>query len=176
MKILVISDTHGNLVAVRHVLDFAKAQNIEAVIHCGDWCDAQSVKTVLEYGLPLYAVMGNCDEAHRNEVSLALDSGSSEISTFAEASVDRHFAPDVWEGELGGRKIAIAHQPWKLDEHRVSGKFDALFYGHFHHQAGSKMYGKTLVVNPGALGNTPKPSFAVYDTETNTATIIDIPT
>lgn len=161
MKVLVISDTHGNLTAIKHVLGFAKRQKVDAVIHCGDWCDEQSVKAVLEYNLPLYTVLGNCDEAHKEEVWSAL------------AAANR--GEDTLGLELGGRKIAIAHEPWKLDEHRISGKFDALFYGHFHNQAGSKTYGDTLVANPGALGNTTKPSFAVYKTSSNTAELIEIP-
>lgn len=167
MKILVISDTHGNLVAIRHVLGFAKSQNMGAVIHCGDWCDAQSVKIVLEFGIPLYTVLGNCDEAHVQEIAATFDKNSNSRI---------YSAPDVWEGAIAGRKVAIAHHPWKLDEHRISGKFDALFHGHLHMAAKVEKMGNTLVVNPGALGNTTKPSFAVYDTETNTATIIDIPT
>lgn len=162
MRVLVISDTHGNIATIKHVLGFAKTQGIEAIIHCGDWCDEQSVKVVLEYNLPLYTVLGNCDEAHKEEVWSALAGANKE--------------EDVLEFKLGGRRIAIAHQPYKISDHIESGKYDAVFHGHLHMAARVEKMRSTLVVNPGALGNTTKPSFAVYDTDSNTAEFIEIPT
>src|SRR3990167_5660357 len=161
MKVLVISDTHGNINLIRHVLGFAKQQKMEAVLHCGDFSTTQDVAEVLRSGLPLYAVIGNADEARYTQIWKAL-----------ESAVARG---DVIEFELGGRKIAVAHQPEKVSERIESGNFDALFHGHLHMAAKVAISGKTLVVNPGALGNTTKPSFAVYDTETNTAQLIEIP-
>lgn len=166
MKVLVISDSHGNLGAIAHLIGFAKTKNLGAIIHCGDFSTAQDVVETLKAGIPVYAVMGNGDEARYNEIWKALNSDRNSAI---------HCAPDVWEGELGGRKIAIAHQPEKIREHINSGNFDAVFHGHLHMSAGVKTIDNTLVVNPGALGNTTKPSFAVYDTETNLATIIDLP-
>ena len=163
MKILIASDTHGNLVALSHVLSFGKIQGVEAIIHCGDWCDGQAVKTILKVDIPLYAVMGNCDEAHKEEVWEVLQ-GATEKNQ------------NLLETELDNRKIAIAHQPEKISSHIQSGKFDAIFHGHLHMSASVKTTGNTLIVNPGALGSTPKPSFAIYDTKTNTAELIEIPT
>ncbi|PIP57073.1 YfcE family phosphodiesterase, partial [Candidatus Woesebacteria bacterium CG22_combo_CG10-13_8_21_14_all_45_10] len=37
MKIVVISDSHGNIANLKHVLGFAKKIKAEAIIHCGDW-------------------------------------------------------------------------------------------------------------------------------------------
>jgi len=50
MKILVISDSHGNLSNLKHVMGFAKKLNIDAVIHAGDWNTIESVETVLSFG------------------------------------------------------------------------------------------------------------------------------
>lgn len=161
MKVLVISDTHGNISAIRHVLGFAKAQNMDAVFHCGDWSTSQDVVEVLKSGLPLYAVTGNADEARYQEIWNAL-----------EPTVERG---DVMEFTLDGRKIAMAHQPEKVRVHMIDGNFDAVFHGHLHMAARVETVGDTLVVNPGALGSTAKPSFAVYDTDSNTAEIITIP-
>ena len=162
MKILIISDTHGNINGIRHVLGFAKSQNIGAVIHCGDFATTQDVFEVLRANIPLYAVFGNADEARFQEIANALS-----------AAVQKG---DTIEFELDNRKIAIAHQPEKISSHIQSGKFDAIFHGHLHMSASVKTIGNTLVVNPGALGSTPKPSFAIYDTKTNTAELIEIPT
>lgn len=116
---------------------------------------------IFRAALPVYAVLGNADEARYNEIWQAL-----------ETAVERG---DVIEFTLDGRKITMAHQPSKVSEQIASGNFDAVFHGHLHIAARVKMYGKTLVVNPGALGATTKPSFAVYDTQTNAAELIDIP-
>ena len=61
MKILIISDSHGNIANIKHVMGFATNINANAVIHCGDWDNLESVKTVLSFGIPLYSVLGNAD-------------------------------------------------------------------------------------------------------------------
>lgn len=160
MKILVISDTHGNINNIRHVLGFAKSENMDAIFHCGDFSTAQNVAEVLCSGLPLYAVTGNADEARYEEIWSAL-----------EQAVERG---DTVEFTFDGRKIAMGHQPAKVREFLESGNFDAVFFGHLHYSS-KKIVGNTLVVNPGALGNTKNPSFAVYDTSTNSAELIQIP-
>lgn len=161
MNVLVISDTHGNINMIRHVLDFAKHQNMQAIFHCGDFSTTQDVAEVLRSGLPLYAVLGNADEARYNDIWKALSLAKKR--------------GDVIEFELEKRKIAIAHQPSKVDDKIRSGEYDAVFHGHLHQRARVEIYDRTLVVNPGALGDTITPSFAVYDTMSNTAELIDIP-
>lgn len=160
MKILVISDSHGNINHIGHVVGFAKAQNMSAIFHCGDFSTSQDVVEVLKSGLPLYAVTGNADEARHQEIWNALEPAT--------------LRGDLLEFTVDGRKIAMGHEPLKVAEHISSGNFDAVFYGHTHVGV-VKTVGNTLVANPGALGNTKHPSFAVYDTETNLATIIDLP-
>ncbi|MEK7576675.1 MAG: YfcE family phosphodiesterase [Patescibacteria group bacterium] len=160
MKILVISDTHGNINHIRHVVGFAKSQSMSAIFHCGDFSTSQDVVEVLKSGLPLYAVTGNADEARYNEIWSALEPAT--------------LRGDVLKFTVDGRKIAMGHEPSKVREFIQNGSTDAVFYGHLHSPS-VKLVGDTLVVNPGALGNTTKPSFAIYDTESNTAEIIEIP-
>ena len=61
MKILVISDSHGNIANLKHVMGFGKKIGVKAVIHCGDWDNIESVEAVLSFGIPLYTVLGNAD-------------------------------------------------------------------------------------------------------------------
>ena len=161
MRVLVISDTHGNLGAIKHLVGFAKTQNLGAIIHCGDFSTPQDVVEVLRTDIPVFAVMGNGDEARYQEIWKALDGAKKRGDTI--------------EFELDGRKIGMGHQPEKVRDFINSGNFDAVFHGHLHMSAGVKKIDNTLVVNPGALGNTVAPSFAVYDTDLNAATIIDLP-
>ncbi|KKR62027.1 MAG: hypothetical protein UU02_C0050G0003 [Candidatus Woesebacteria bacterium GW2011_GWA1_40_43] len=61
MKILIISDSHGNIANLNHVMGFAKKYRVTSVIHAGDWNNLESVETVLSYEIPLHAVLGNAD-------------------------------------------------------------------------------------------------------------------
>ena len=161
MRVLVISDTHGNVQVIRHVLGFAKTQKLEAIFHCGDFSTPTDVAEILRAGLPLYAVMGNADEARYDEIWNTLGSAKER--------------GDVLEFSLDGLSIAMAHEPHRVSTQISSGNFDAVFHGHLHLAARVEIHDKTVVVNPGALGNTTKPSFAVYDTKINMAKLIEIP-
>lgn len=60
MKILLISDTHGDLAKVYEI--YEKLTNIDMIIHCGDYQkDAYALEDYL--GIPVVAVKGNCDNA-----------------------------------------------------------------------------------------------------------------
>ena len=82
------------------------------------------------------------------------------------------------EIKLGNRKIAFNHYP-KLGELLAkTGDYDAVFYGHTH-VAVNKKIGKTLLLNPGAVcgiqgGKPGIATYAIYDTKTNSAKILEI--
>jgi len=143
MKIVVISDSHGNIANLKHVLGFAKKIKAEAIIHCGDWDNLAAVDTVLSARIPLHSVVGNAD-----------------VDPEIAKMVNRQWL----KVNLGGRKIGvvhnltISHQPLAID-------LDVIFCGHRHFKM-EKMINGVKVIAPGALGG-PKPSFAVYDTGTN---------
>lgn len=65
MKILLISDTHGELDKVIQV--YNKLSGIDMIIHCGDYeRDANALKDSLK--IPVVSIKGNCDsstEPHR---------------------------------------------------------------------------------------------------------------
>lgn len=159
MKILVISDSHDNIVRLKHVLGFANKIKAGAVIHCGDWSSVDAVNTMDNLGVRTYGVLGNADIDPQMVVSLR------------KAKVK--FNSDFLKLQLGGRKIGVCHYPARLKEAIKSQEYDAIFCGHIHSKY-KKIIGKTLVVRPGALGRTSFPSFAVYDTETNDVEFIDI--
>jgi len=75
---------------------------------------------------------------------------------------------------LGGKKIAWTHFPQFAKPLAVTGKYDAVFYGHTHKKHEEKI-GKTLLVNPGNIMGNPGPaSFAVYDTSSDSVDFFDI--
>lgn len=60
MKILLLSDTHGDLSKVYEI--YEKLNNIDCIIHCGDYQkDAYELEDHL--GVPVVSVKGNCDGA-----------------------------------------------------------------------------------------------------------------
>jgi putative phosphoesterase len=148
MKIVVISDSHGNIVNLKHVMGFAKKFNAKAVIHCGDWDNIEAIETVLSYEIPLYTVMGNAD----------VSDGIDEYLKFNS----KKFDPDFLKTEIGGRKIGIIHKV-KKDDKRFEG-LDAVLSGHYHSKE-EKMIDFTKFIRPGAIIN--GINFAVYETETN---------
>jgi putative phosphoesterase len=150
MKILVISDSHGHVANLKHVMGFAKKIKVDAIIHCGDWNTIDAVEEVLSSGIPLYTVAGNADI--RPEVIKMLKMKS------------KMFSEEFLEFELGGKKIGVTHKPSDLKRYFESKKIDIIFCGHIHSKDESIVEG-VKIVRPGAIinGN----NFAVYNTETN---------
>lgn len=159
MKILVISDSHDNIVRLKHVIGFVKKHKFDAIIHCGDWSSANAVNTMENLGIEIYGVLGNADVDPQI------------ISSLRKANVI--FDSNFLKLELGGRKIGVCHYPDKLKEAIEGKEYDILSCGHIHNKH-KEIYGKTLVVRPGALGRTLLPSFAVYDTEKNDVEFVDL--
>jgi len=131
MKVLIISDTHGNV--NRAFRACTRSEPFDVIIHLGDGCgDADILRDALD--VPVINVAGNCDP------------GSS--------------APreQVWECE--GKRILLTHGDAyqvksgliRLRQRAEEIGADAVLFGHTHqslveHQSG------LLLVNPGALAN-----------------------
>ena len=162
MKILVVSDTHGNIVRLKHVLGFAERFSVSALVHCGDWDNLETARLMGEVKIPVYGVLGNADEAHYNEILGELKGAGVEVGEV-----------DIIKTEFDGKKVAIGHQPFRVAEYITKGEFDLVFHGHTH-QKKDKFFGKTHVINPGAVANTTLPSFAIYDTKSDRVEFVDI--
>lgn len=149
MKVLVISDSHGNVANLKHVIGFVKRIGIGAIIHCGDWDTVESVEVVIASGIPLYTVLGNADV--REDVIQELKVKSEK------------FTEDYLEVGLGNKKVGVIHDISFIP------KVDVLFCGHTHQQYESIIDGLE-VVNPGALEQ--GINFAIYDTESGKIELI----
>jgi len=156
MKILVVSDSHGNIANLKHVMGFAKKFRVSVVIHAGDWNTIESVETVLSFGIPLYTVLGNADV--REDVIKNL--------RFKSKNFGEHFLTV----ELGKRKIGITHKPSNNKKYFFGKKLDVIFNGHLHSKYES-VKGDVKFIRPGAIinGN----NFAIYDTTTNGVEFIE---
>lgn len=131
MKIIVFSDSHGDLTEMRAALK--KHRHADVVAFCGDGCsDIQRIR--MEFpDKQYYAVCGNCDW-YCNE-------------------------PNIQEFQLVGKNFFVTHghlfgvkQGYDriINLGRQNG-FDIILFGHTHKQLTS-VEGGILLVNPGSIG------------------------
>jgi len=161
MKIGIISDSHDNLPNIYKAVDYLKANGVEVIIHCGDVC-APSVmrEIVLRFAKPLHLVFGN------------VDGDCDRMTKLAKDLPDLTLHGEQGEVELADKKFAFVHYPIVAQQLAQSGKYDVVFYGH-DHRAWQKNVGNCQMINPGTLaGLFAKPTFAIFDTDSNTAQLV----
>ncbi len=143
MKFAIVSDTHDNIKNFLKIVDFLNKEKIATILHCGDICNQEIIdEAVKSFKGKIYYVRGN---------------GDYELPEL----------PEKMEIQLGGKKIFINHYPEIAKKAAESGKYDLVFYGHTHKPWEEKV-GKCRLVNPGEVaGQRYKPTFALYDTETD---------
>ena len=169
MLIAVISDSHDHRDNILKAVSIINEKNVEALIHCGDfvapfvkkWFDELNDKTKNQF----FGVFGNNDGER-----LYLKQVLGQICVFAQNSNEQII-------ELGGKRIYFSHMPKKesIDALANSGRFDIILSGHTHSMEIRK-YKEVLIINPGELCGylTDKPTFAIIDTETMEAEIIEL--
>jgi uncharacterized protein len=147
MKIGVLSDTHGETGAVRQAICILNQERVGLTIHCGD----VGVEIVpLLKGLPTHFVAGNMDNP--DELREAV------------TATEHTLHPQLGTLEIDGRRLAFLHgHDVKLLWHTIhSGYYDLVCHGHTHNFS-RRIEGQTLVLNPGALSRTSRPSLATVD-------------
>ena len=154
MKLGILSDTHNNIPNLLKALQVFKAEGISQLLHCGDMADMLTARQMT--GFDVIYVNGNTDRS------------AEAVSYTVWALNPRNEIPgDVYEGELGGVRIAATHGhlTGRLNKLIRSRRYKYVFHGHTHRQR-EEMIGKTRVINPGALGG------ALY--EPRTICIVDL--
>lgn len=149
MKVLVVSDTHGNISNVEEVLDLIKNAGIEAILHCGDYIsDMQRLKK-LHPEMKVYGVYGNCD-------GMAYGDDLTKIITLEGVNIFM----------THGHKYHVKWGDYEelLIDAAAEGAQAALF-GHSHcAYIGCK--DEILLLNPGSIScprDTNNPSYAILD-------------
>lgn len=138
MKILVLSDSHGNTEAVQTAFE---KENPDVVLHLGDYArDAEGITSV-----PVYKVEGNCDRPD----------GSPEILNIVLDGV-RFFLTH-------GHIFNVKYDTASYATHCLYRDVKVALYGHTH-IPDAKMFGDMLLLNPGTCGRGQK-TYAVLDTE-----------
>lgn len=147
MKIGVLSDTHGDTGVAERAIRVLHSQQIDLAIHCGD----VGVEVVpLLKGLTTHFVYGNMDDPAELREAIA--------------EPEHTLHEQLGTLEIEGRRLAFLHgHDVKLLRHTIgSGHYDLVCHGHTHSYSRT-VQGRTLVLNPGALGRTSRPSLAVVD-------------
>ncbi len=180
MKVGVISDIHGNKVALDAVL--ADMPPVERVLCAGDivgynpW-HADCVEAVRNGSIP--TVMGNHDRATAGDDSFAFNSmAGAGVEHAREQLSERELA---WLGALPdsrrvcGERIRLVHgHPDDPDRYTypesfspdLLGEEDVLVMGHTHVQ-GHRIFSEGIVLNPGSVGQPrdgdPRAAYSVVD-------------
>lgn len=165
MKVAVISDIHDNAHNLVMFFEQVKKYDVEKIIFLGDFAWAAIAGLLCASPIPVFAIWGNNDgdKTLITKFSLGKDS-NLEIGL------------DIFDTiELDSRKIFLSHYPMLAKSMARSWDFDAVFYGH-NHEKHKESIEKCLVLNPWEIGayKTWIASFAIYDTQTNEAEIIEI--
>ena len=142
MKILVISDTHGNWpLALRA---WHLAMQPDAVIHLGDGgSDAEMLSHIL--GTGIIRVSGNCDNGYTEPRELMLEFEGKRLL--------------LTHGDMYGVKSGLT----RLEQRGREVGADILLFGHTHHATIITLSG-ILLVNPGTLMRTSQQTtFAILE-------------
>ena len=173
MKIAILSDIHDHIWNLDKVLTKVK-DKVKAIIFCGDMCAPFTAGNLAKAGVPTYVCLGNGDEDQIGSLQRALEVIKISGGKMHWIPLTEEFGKVV----VDGKKIAFCHYP-KLGELLAkTGDYDAVFHGHTH-VSKSETFGKTLLVNPGAVCGIQKgqpgiASYSIYDTTTHTSKIIEI--
>lgn len=164
MKIAIISDIHDNLVNLGKCLHWCAKKKIKNIICCGDITNSETLKFLADnFKGIIYLVRGNIEIYDKGEIGRY-----DNIKYLGRAG----------KIELNGKTIGVCHEPAYIPKvismEPSSGggaRCDIIFYGHTHKPWEEERDG-VKIINPGTLGGMfTKATFAVYDTETETANL-----
>lgn len=155
----IISDTHDNVPNIKKAVDIFKAKKVDLVIHLGDL--VAPVTALYFRGLKTKFIKGNCD-------------GDVEMMKEKIKEIDGEFLGVSSELNISNKKMFLIHEPDKVNELALSGKYDYILHGH-DHRAKDEKIGKTRIINPGThyLGN-PIHTIALLDLEKDKVEFIGI--
>lgn len=149
MKILIVSDSHGNMLAVREAIK--KEQPIDMLFHCGD---VEGNVNLIEdmAGCPCHVVSGNCD----------FFSGLPK-EKIVEVSDKKFFITH-------GHNYGVSYGSDRLFYLAKQCGYDVVMYGHTHVPFIEKQEG-VWIINPGSISrprtSTREYTYAVMDIDEN---------
>ena len=136
-RIAIISDIHGNLEALKSVLDDIKERNINRIFCLGDiiakGTHQQECVDLVKENCEVI-IRGNCDEYFTSDIDL---------STKTQSEIDR----------ITWNKNKLNDETFLPSSNTISDKkADVLIYGHIHTPYAQKIYNR-MIINTGSVGN-----------------------
>lgn len=197
MKIAILGDIHGNSYALTAVLEAISLAKVDKLLITGDlvgyYFSPLEVLNLLA-GWDFDIVSGNHEKmlstarnCHDYLVQVNNRYGSGLQIALEELSLHQQDwlceLPNTLNLELDGVRILLSHgAPWDVDEYIYPDscvekfsthdfkKFDLVIMGHTHYPMCIQL-GKTLLINPGSVGQPrnrmPGAAWALYDTESH---------
>lgn len=143
MKLLVLSDSHGN---VRNMAEAVECTAPRMILHLGDcWRDAEQLRDLYP-DIPLVQVPGNCDFRPQEPSEQLLCLENKRIL--------------LCHGHTYGVKQSLLSAGYAAEEQDL----DLFLFGHTHKPL-VDMRGKTLFLNPGSIGDWARPFYGVVTLE-----------
>ena len=140
MKIAILSDIHDHVWNLKKALNVPELQATEAMLCCGDLCAPFIIKLLGQgYTNPIHLVFGNND----GDVNA--------INATAEHFPNIQIHGETFQGELGGRRIAMNHYPDIAKVLAEQGNHEVVCYGHNHTLVSNVWTDSTLLINPGPI-------------------------
>ncbi|MGD8397397.1 MAG: metallophosphoesterase [Anaerolineae bacterium] len=160
MKVAILSDIHDNIWKLEALLDGLEA---DALLFCGDFCAPFTLAQIAQaFDGPIHVVFGNNDGDQWLLCQVA--------SKFEHVTLHGQFA----ELALDDRRVAVTHYPEIGRALAAGDAYDLVCHGHSHERVVERR-GRTLRVNPGeVMGRFGPSTYAVYDTKTGEAGIIQV--
>ena len=163
MKIGIVSDTHGKEGRLRQAVNLLVECQVDAIVHCGDVGSRSCVKLLGQAPVPTYLVAGNMD---RNVQALARAAAECGV-LFSSEVIGVRLAEDEYLVATHGHDLDV------LGELILEDQFPYVCHGHTHRPRDDR-FGRTRVINPGALHGTAVYTVAVLDTATDSLEVISL--
>lgn len=143
MKILVLSDSHGDVTAMETAVE---RERPDMLLHLGDcWADAERLAARYPR-IPMEHVPGNCDVRPGEPPEKLLFLEDCRVL--------------ICHGHTCGVKTSLLPAGLRAEQEN----FDAFLFGHTHKPLVDRR-GKTLFLNPGSIGKGLRPTYAVLTVE-----------
>lgn len=162
MRLGIVSDIHDNLWNLKPAIEWLNT-HAGILLCCGDLCSPFVIDELRKFTGAVHIVFGN------NDADLF------RITRKCDARVQVH--GELFEAELGGRRVAMNHFDFLARPMAQSGLYDLVCFGH-NHRISLERFGRALALNPGPLmgaafgpegWESVDATFAVYDTATGEA-------
>lgn len=159
MRIGLLADSHGYAGTTEAAVALLRDHGAEMLIHLGDVGTIQALEALT--ALPARVVFGNCDD----------------IDTLSIAAARLGIAVDHPAGriDIDGKSIVFTHG--HIESHMHQAIEDAatyLLHGHTH-VARDDRFGRTRIINPGALHRAARYTAALLDPARDALEFLEIP-